>query len=221
MPSCVTITKEKIRSTVDLSGYEVKTPYVKGFSIDRSRGKPAKTFSAQLEIPAGANFVPGSDIIIYAGEKDNEKKRFTGMIKTITIQPSFDKAGYYILNISGADIMDNLKDKTFSRRLRSDGFSMFVSIDSGPANRPSRGMSIDKRVRGGKHTFTAKTPKPTSADHTKVTYMPKRNSGKHGVYNKAAGIGSGQEDGSGGGFKTHSHDSMDKGGPAWGTYSTD
>ena len=221
MPSCLGITKEKIRARIKLSGLDIRTPYVKAWSTEQTRGKLSTTFSATVEVLAGSSFIAGSDIEIYASVNGVEKQKFSGVIKTIQVQPSFDKAGYYILSLSGANKMSDLEGKTFSRRLRSDGFSLFVSIDSGPENRPSKGFSIDKRIRGGKHTFTSPTPKPNRGEHTELTYMPKRGSGKFGEFAKIGDIGPNDGAGSGSGFIPHAHDSLSSGGPAWGTYSAD
>jgi len=220
MATCLGIRTEKIRARVVLSTFSVSTPHIKAFNIDETRGQLSKTFSCTLEVPVSASYVPGTDLEIHASVGGVEKQKFTGVIKSIQVQPSFDKAGYYILNISGTDKLGDLEGKTFSRRLRSDGFSLFVSIDSGPSNRPSRGLSIDKRVRGGKHTYTSPTPNPNKADHTKLTYMPKRGSSKYGEFGKIGEIGP-NDNGSGSGGKVHDHSSMENLGPAWGTYISD
>lgn len=221
MALCIGMEQEAVRATIELSGVEIKTPYVKAFSIDKARQRLSTTFSATVEIPASSSFVAGADIVIYGGLKGAETKRFTGMAKTITTQPSFDKAGYFVLSISGVDKMGDLDGKTFSRRLRSDGFSVFVSIDGGPANRPQRGVSIDKRVRGGKHQVTSTSPRMERGDHSQLTKMPKRGGHKHGMYGKA-GYMNGEKNGeSSAGNGIHDHTDMNKGGPAFGVYSAD
>jgi hypothetical protein len=220
MATCLGIRTEKIRATIELSGIVIRTPYIKAFNVDKARQKLATTFSATVEISASSSFIAGADIVIYAGEKDNELKIFTGMIETITTQPSFDKAGYYVLSISGTDRLGELEGKTFSRRLKSDGFSSFVSITGGPANRPSRGVSIDKKVSGGKHQVTSNSPKPQDSDHTKITEMPKRGGHKHGPYGRAGGPDDWRQ-GQDGSLGVHDHSSVNKGGPAFATYSAD
>lgn len=222
MPTnCVGITNEAVRARIVLSGYTVETPYVRAFNIDRARGKLVATFSASVEVPITATFVAGADIEIWAGLKNNLTKRFTGEIRSITTQPSFNKAGYYNVTMNGVDAMGVLENKTFSRRLRSDGFSLWVSIDSGPRNRPTRGVSIDKTIRNGQHQVTSSSPKLTSTDHTKLIKAPKRGGHKHGPYKRAEGLGSGETDGSGSGLTVHDHTSMEKGGPSFGCYSVD
>jgi len=95
---------------------------------------------------------------------------------------------------------------------------LFVSIDSGPANRPSKGMSIDKRVRSGTHTYTSPTPNPSDSEHTKITYMPKRGQGKPGEMSKSTSIGA-NDSSQQAGLGVHDHSEMDKGGPAFGVFS--
>ena len=218
--NCVGIVNEPVRARVVLSGFTVETPYVKSFNIDRARGKLAATFSASLEIPVTASFTPGADIQIWGGVKGNLTKRFTGTIKNMTTQPHFNKASYFIVNISGVDSMGVLENKTFSRRLRSDGFSLFVSIDSGPSNRATRGVSIDKTIKNGHHQVTGPSPKLTSSEHSKLTKMPKRGNSKHGLYGKAEGLGAGEKEGSTG-LTVHDHTTMEKGGPSFSSYSAD
>ncbi len=221
MPTnCVGIRNEPVRARIVLSGFTVDTPYVKSFNIDRARGKVNATFSASVEIPVTATFVAGADIQIWAGLRDNMTKRFTGTIRSITTQPHFNKAGYFIVNMNGVDAMGVLENKTFSRRLRSDGFSLWVSIDSGPANRPTRGVSIDKTISNGHHQFTSSSPRPTSSEHSKLTKMPKRGGNKHGPYKRAEGLGSGETAGSNN-FTVHDHTTLEKGGPAFGVFSAD
>lgn len=220
MPTCVGLRTEKIRSTIELSGVTIKTPYVKAFNVEEDREKLANTFSATVEVPVTSSFVPGSDIVIYAGEKDNEEKIFTGEVRSITVQPSFDKAGYFNLSLAGRGKIGELENRTFSRRLRSDGFSLFVSITGGPSNRPTRGVSIDKRIRGGQHQTTSSSPRPTGSEHTKLTKMPKRGGHKHGIYSKAGTLDDWRK-GEDTGLTVHDHTAMNKGGPAWAVYSSD
>ena len=203
-----------------MSGVTIRTPYVKSFSVDKTRGRLSTTFSASVEILASSAFVAGSDIVISAGQKGNEQKIFTGMVKSVTTQPSFDKAGYFILSMSGVDKLGDLEGKTFSRRIKSDGFNSFVSIDNGPKNRPSRGVSIDKRVWGGKHTVTSSTPLMNNSEHSKLTKMPKRGGHKHGKYGRAGNLDDYRQGGEGS-LDVHDHTTMSKGGPAFGVYAAD
>lgn len=220
---CVGVRVEQVRATVKFSGLTVKTPFVRAFNVDKARGKLASTFSASLEVSVSSSFIAGSDVEIFAGEKGNELQRFTGIIKSITVSPSFDKAGYYILNISGADRFCLLEGKTFSRRLKSDGFSSFVTITGGPQNRPSRGKSVDKRIRGGQHQYTSYTPRidPSKSEHSDITYGPRRNANRPGEQAKAVepGSGSAQAAATANSLNVHDHSELSKGGPAFGVFS--
>jgi hypothetical protein len=224
MVNCVGVVNEPVRATVKLGGLIIKTPYVKSFSVDKSRDRLASTFSVNVEILINSAFVPGADIEIYSGSRGHEKKRFTGMVKTITTQSSFDKAGYVILSISGTDRFGVLEGRTFSRRLRSEGFASFVSLTGGPSNRPSRGASIDKRIRGGSHQTTSTTPNPArdkSDDHTELTRKKDRGVDKKGAAQKI-GEGSGTDSSANSALTIHDHSGMaNKGGPAFGVFSAD
>jgi hypothetical protein len=183
----------------------------------------ASTFSATIEVPAGASFTAGSDLEIYDSVDGVSKRRFTGMIRSMTVNPSFDKPGYYVINLSGADTMINLENKRFSRRLGGYGFSMFVGITSGPSNRPSMGFSIDKTIANGSHQYTSSSPRPFgSQEHTKLTRMPERGKGKTGQREKINPLTPGTAgDGTGSGTTSvHSHENMSQGGPAFGVFTT-
>lgn len=218
--SCLNITNEKVRATVKFGGLEIKTPYVKAFNTTRTRPKPSASYSLTVEVRMGVSFTMGADLEIFAGLKDDEKHRFTGIIVTVNSQPNYDKAGYYTLQISGYDRMGLLENKTFSRRLRSDGFSMFASIDGGPSNRPTRGFSIDKRIVNGKHQYTSSSPRPDKIQNSEITYMPNRGDSKKGSLGKASRLEYGNMD-IGAGMKPHKHDSQSEMGPAFGVYSAD
>lgn len=220
MATCLGIRTEKIRATIDLSNVIIKTPYVKAFNVDKDRQRLATTFSATVEILASSSFIP-ADIVISAGLKDAEQKIFTGMIKSITTSPSFDKAGYFVLSLSGVDRMSELEGRTFSRRLKSDGFSTFVSIDGGSSNRPTRGVSIDKKIWGGQHTYTSPSPSPSMSEHSKVTKMPKRGGNKHGKYGRSGDVEDWRNAQAAGALSVHDHSDMNKGGPSFGVFSSD
>lgn len=221
---CATVTQEKIRARIDIGGVSIRTPYVKAFNVDKNRTNLINTFSATIEIYAGVRLYVGSDIEIYHSVNGNEKKIFTGEIRTITTQPSFDKAGYFILNMSGVDKMGVLEGRTFSRRLRSDGFSLFVSIDGGPVNRATKGISTDKTIKNGTHQIASKSPKITSTEGPteagKVIYMPKRGSKSGGgPYAKADSLSGRGPDSGSGTSGVHDHTTLQKGGPAFGVYA--
>ena len=218
--NCVGIELEKIRATVVLGGREVKTPFVQSFSVNKSRTRLPTTASVSVELQAGTTFIAGQDIEIRAGLKGKEELIFTGQVQTLIVTPSADKAGYFVINLQAADKMIELENCRFSRRLRSEGFSAFVSIEGGPRNRPNKGFSVDKRIRGGKHQYTSPTPSPSDSEHSKLTKMPKRNSGKHGNYNKTTDP-TGSDTGAGQGIGVHDHSTLSKGGPAFGVYSAD
>ena len=220
--NCVGLEIEKIRAIVVLGGKQIRTPFVLSFSVSKTRAQLHNSASVSVEVQSGTTFISGQDIEIRAGLKDNEDQIFTGQVRTLTVTPSADKAGYYVLNIQAADKFIDLENCRFSRRLRSDGFAAFVSIDGGPKNRPSKGFSIDKRVRGGKHQWTSSNPSPSTSEHTKLTKMPKRNSGKHSNYNKVTTpTGGDANSGAGTGIGIHDHSDLSKGGAAFGTYAVE
>jgi len=158
MVTCANITLEKIRAEIDFGGGLIfTTPDIKSFSVSRSRSQLSATFSASIEVPASTVFPSGADIGIRAGTLDNLKTIFTGKVLNITVNPSFEKATTYIINLAGSDRFQELEGKTFSRRQRTRGPSMFAAI-TGVTDRPSqKGISYEKRIQsGGAHRIANK-----------------------------------------------------------------
>lgn len=158
MVSCANIVLEKIRAEIDFGGGLIfTTPDIKSFSVSRARQQFAATFSASIEVPASTVFPAGADVVIRAGTLDNLKTIFTGKVLNITVNPSFEKAITYLINLSGSDRFQELEGKTFSRRQRTRGPSMFAAI-TGVTDRPSqKGISYEKRIQsGGRHRIANK-----------------------------------------------------------------
>lgn len=221
--NCTNIEVEKIRARVVINDYIVETPYVKSFSINKSRTTNIGTFSCTLEIPANANIGYSSGTIeIYAGTEANymSLRRFTGVIRQITPNPAPGKPNYMLLSISGRDIMYKLENKKFSRRIPSDGPGIFVTIEGSKSQRPSSVWASDRRVKTGQVTYTNPTPDPGRTEHNSLI--------KTSDYSKSTGDWMGRpseivpEPGGGngsGGLNIHDHSTINLGGPAFGTYS--
>lgn len=156
-PSCANITLEKIRAEIDFGGTLIfSTPDILSFNVSRSRGQLAATFSASIEVPATTVFPVSSDIVIRAGTEGNLQTIFTGRVLSITVNPSFDNALIYVVNLSGSDIFQQLESRTFSRRQRTRGQSTFASITGIQSKAPQKGISVEKRIgAGGVHRITS------------------------------------------------------------------
>jgi hypothetical protein len=225
--SCTNIEIEQIRARVVINGtFIVETPYVKSFSVNRSRTSNIATFSASIEIPVTADLSFGSSnggyIVIYAGTKENylERKIITGIIRQITPNPVPGKPNYFMISISGKDIMYKLENKKYSRRLETEGPGVFVTIESSKTQRPSAGWSIDKRVRGGSNQYNSPSPslydRSAHNDLTKTrdfSQVPKNWNGPLSEISPEPGRGGS------GNLTVHSHDTLGRGGPAFGVYS--
>jgi hypothetical protein len=116
--SCADIELEQIRARIVINDtLTVDTPFVKSFSVNKSRTSNISTFSANIEVPATANFGSPTGtsgrIQIYAGTKTNYITKgpiFTGRIKNIRPQPVPGKPNYFLVGISGADILEKIQN---------------------------------------------------------------------------------------------------------------
>ncbi len=149
MVTCANITLEKIRAEIVFGSLSFETPDVKSFSVSRSIGQQAATFSASIEVPATTVFPIDQNVVIKAGVVGDIKTIFTGTVLSITVNPSFERATTYVVNMSGSDKLQELEGKTFSRRQRARGDSTFAAITGISSRRPQKGISLEKRKQSG------------------------------------------------------------------------
>jgi len=145
MVTCANITLEKIRAEISIGSLTFETPDIKSFSVNRSRSQLASTFSASIEVPVTTVFPINQQVVIRAGTLGNERTIFTGNVLSITVNTSFEKATVYVVNLSGADRLQELEGKTISRRQRSRAAQTFAGITS-VSPRAQKGVSTEKRV---------------------------------------------------------------------------
>jgi hypothetical protein len=147
MPTCANITIEKIRAEIQIGDKTFVTPDIKSFNVTRSRSQLASSFSASIEVPVTQKFATGQEIVIRAGTEGNLQTIFTGQIRSVTVNPAFERATSYIINLSGADRFVELEGKNISRRQRSRSATSFAAITS-VTKRPQRGIAYDVRIGG-------------------------------------------------------------------------
>jgi len=114
----MSIEKVKIRARIEVGRFEVETPYILSFNVNRTRGQ-VSTFDARVKI--GAQEVAdmtGGPIKIYAGVDYPRNLIFTGIVKKATISPCFDDPHFVLVNMSGADALSLLQNKKYTRRCR-------------------------------------------------------------------------------------------------------
>lgn len=127
------ITRVKIRAKIEGAGFSVETPYIQSFSVRKVRNE-VSSFSASIKINRESFADDGSLeglIIISAGVKDNLKKIFTGIVRKANISPCWNDPTYVILNISGEDILSELRNKKITRRqIKEKGpWALITGID--------------------------------------------------------------------------------------------
>lgn len=113
----MSITSIPIRAIINFGGLHVVTPYILSFNVTKTRNTKS-TFSASLKVRSeDLHSIDNNKIIIYAGEKGNEQKIFTGYVLSSRPSICFDDPKYTILNISGSDILYKLEGEKFTRRV--------------------------------------------------------------------------------------------------------
>jgi hypothetical protein len=168
-----TITREKIRAKVSFAGISIETPYIKSFNVNRQRGQISSTFSTTLEVPIEEinNMTVAEDLTIEAGTEGNLIQIFTGEIRQLTIEPSWDKPEYFILQMSGNDIMIELEGRSFTRRIQWENSGIWAKITSIERVSQKRGASsLDRKIprKGGK--TIVRFPDPNDAQHDTFIY---------------------------------------------------
>lgn len=225
MVSCLPVTSEKIRAELWMGPTLVtKTPFIKSFSVNKSRNQTSNTFNVSFELLAGFSFPLGEMLTIKAGTRGNLKSIFTGMIEGTSVQPAFGKPSYLSVSLNGRGVLSKLENKRFSRRLRADGQGLYCMI-TGSVNRPSTLVSIDNKVSAGNRTIKTDSPNPAARGENSplIIYSnTKASPASGGTLRDVAGRTSGGGGtGSGGDFRPHTHEDLDSGGPAFGVYSSD
>lgn len=165
--ACTNITLEKVRAEISFGNLVFETPDIKSFSVSRSRGQLAATFSASIEVPATTVFPLDQDVVIRAGVEGDLKAIFTGLVKSVTVNPSFERATTYIVNMSGSDRLQELEGKTISRRQRARAASTFAAITGVSSKRPQKGVSTEKRKQSGGGTKFV-NPDTNMREHSKI-----------------------------------------------------
>ncbi len=149
MVTCANITLEKIRAKISFGSLVFETPDVSSFSVNRSRSQLAASFNCSIEVPATTVFPIDQEIIIEAGTVGNLRQLFVGQVLQITINPSFEDASNYVVNMSGQDKFQELEGKTFSRRQRTRGPTTFAAITNVISKSPQKGISLELRKQSG------------------------------------------------------------------------
>ena len=175
-----TIIQEEIRAKIIIADtLEVTTPFVKSFNVSKSRGQVIGSFSATVEIPAtqllsvdDALDLGSQGIEIYAGTRDvyETQKIFTGEIKSVQINPSWDKPEYFVLNLSGSDIMNRLEGESYSRRIPWDSPGMWAKItNTKDVQNKRQARAFDKKYKL-KTTRIISSPNPADAENSSYVY---------------------------------------------------
>lgn len=227
--NCGNIELEQIRARVVINDSVIfETPDVLSFSVNKSRSSNIGTFSVTIEAPSNTSFgtPTGTNgrIQIFAGTKLSYLTKgpvFTGRIRSMRPQPTPGKPNYFTLSLQGDDIMAQLQNKRFSRRLPTDGPGLFVVITGVDGPQPTTlTWTIDKKTRSGTSTYTdLKPPTSNREEHNSKTYYRDT---KDGAWLSQFGDTpvpepTGGQAGSGG-LNVHDHSTLSKGGPAFGVY---
>jgi hypothetical protein len=167
MVSCANITIEKIRAEITVGDKIFVTPDIKSFNVTRARSQLASTFSASIEVPLTQKFATGEQVVIRAGTEGNEQTIFTGSVRSVTVNPAFERATSYIINLSGADKFQELEGKNISRRQRTRAAQTFAAITQ-VTKKPQKGISYDKRIGGQSGSATVQAEDTNIRENSKL-----------------------------------------------------
>lgn len=226
MSACVPITQERIRAELWMGGTLIsKTPFIKGFNVNKTRSQISTSFNITFEMLAGTSFSIGENLAIKAGTKNNLKRIFTGLIESTTSQPTFGKPSYFSVTLAGKGVLSQLEGKKFTRRLKAEGQGLFCLITGGSSNRPTSYYSLDKKTHTGSHTALSVSPNParTEGENSPFVKAPSSfgNQASGGRLAEVAKDPTGGAAAGGGSFRPHTHENEEEGGPAFATYSSE
>jgi len=174
MVTCANITLEKIRARISFGSLVFETPDVQSMSVSRARSQLSASFNCSLEVPATTVFPVDQEIIIEAGTEGNLRQIFTGQVLQITVNPSFEDASNYVVNMSGSDKFQELEGKTFSRRQRTRSAATFAAITGVVTKAPQKGTSLELRKQsGGSQTIANRDT--NVREHSKLVRTDKDN----------------------------------------------
>lgn len=167
MASCANITLEKIRAEMTIGDKIFETPDIKSFNVSKSRSSLAGTFSASIEVPVTQRFATGEQVVIRAGTEGNLQTIFTGEVRSVTVNPAFERADSYVVNLAGADRFSRLEGKNISRRQRTRPAQTFAAITQ-VSPKPQKGISLDKRIGGGGGASSITSPDTNIRENSKL-----------------------------------------------------
>lgn len=135
------ITRETLRARVTIGDLVKETPYVRSFSINRTRGNISASFTCVVRLkaselsqittdaPTGDLFNDRHSIIIEVSvDGEGYKKLFTGLIKRLSIRKDYEFYNSYFVDLSGVDVFQVIEGRTFTRRIKNDGVGPFAVI---------------------------------------------------------------------------------------------
>ncbi len=172
-PTCANITLEKIRARVTFGSLVFETPDVLSFGVTKSRSNLAASFTCSLEVPVTTVFPTNQDIVIQAGilpgsgDTSDLKRLITGRVLSITVNPSFEDAANFVINLSGQDKLQELEGKTMSRRQRTRGPTTFAAITNIITKASQKGTSLEVHLQSG-GTSRVKSPDTNLREHSKL-----------------------------------------------------
>lgn len=167
MASCANITLEKIRAEIQIGDKTFVTPDIKSFNVTRSRSQIAATFSASIEVPITQKFATGEQTVIRAGTEGNLQTIFTGQVRSVTVNPAFERASSYVISLSGSDKFQELDGKNISRRQRTRSAQTFAAITS-ITKRPQKGIAYDVRIGGQSGSASVRSEAAKLTEHSKL-----------------------------------------------------
>lgn len=217
------------RAKVMIGGLVVETPFIQSISVKRQRGNPVSQASFSLSVDqdqVSQTTVGDTVFITFYG-----KAVFTGLVKSLSVEPSAFCAGKFFLNAQCEDPLYKLNEgRRIVRRQKQEGLGPLAMISS-KVDAPERGFDTAPRF-GGKadHSFfgdndgfqtPAEDTNPRGRKGLSRLINPLSSSTigeNHPITKAGRRLTDTQGNVSGGGFIIHDHTSIAEGGPAHAVY---
>lgn len=216
----------KAECTIKMGGIDIKTPYIIGAFINKTRGNLTTTAQGSFRIPDGKKFqAVGTNIYVYFWNT----LVFTGTVKRIDVSPSFQCAGELIVRFQAEDFMNRIEGRAITRRQKHSGLGPMAFI-AGHTPRTTVGFDSIRNLHDISHTASPVnifTHTVNMAEMTQFIKGGEQNTlGSLHPLTKVADIlaNGGKALAGGGSFILHDHSSLSltgphAGGPAVATYS--
>jgi len=212
-------------ATVSVGGYDISTPDIRTVVVNRQRGRMKSVARASV-------FIQGDSPALNASGGDLFRVKFwgnlifTGVVKRVTVSPSFRCQGESIITFDAEDFLFKLENKKFTRRQKLPGLGPIALISSKKDtperafdNIPSTVHSVDRPFFDNDE-IDVPAPNTNPRDMTNLISPVSPHGRNHPTTINSRNMSDPRGGGIGGGRGLHDHSSVSQEGPAHGVYGS-